>query len=441
MRLLLIAYEFPPSPSPQSLRWTYLARELDLLGHEVHVLTADLGGETPGLPALPARIRVHRTYPGPVRGMLAYLRKRRQRKMEAGLVSTQDGVQDVGALETVIRPPRNWKQRVSEGIQAVAQYIHFPDIRGEWRPWGRRALHQLLTTVSPDVVISSHEPATTIELALLAKRRGFHWIADLGDPVLASYTPARWRRRSAKLERAMCQEADLLTVTTDATVALMQKRHGREGAFLVLPQGHDSRRTPGASAGVAFERDRLELLYTGSFYLFRRPDALLAGLLAVPEARLTIAAITVPESVMEAARRAPSQIRLLGFRPHGAILDLQRNADLLVNIANDDMTQIPGKVNEYLGAGRPLLNLGPGNDPVSRVLTHLKRGWNCDNEAHAIADCLRARLADKSALELDSKLDLSSGPVSDISWTEIAARLDLALAEMTTDTRSPINSG
>ena len=436
MRLLLIAYEFPPSPSPQSLRWTYLARELDLLGHEVHVLTADLGGETPGLPALPTRIRVHRTYPGPVRGMLAYLRKRRQRKIDAGLVSIQDGEQEVSGLETVIRPPRNWKQRVSEGIQTVAQYIHFPDIRGEWRPWGRSALHRLLTKMDPDVVISSHEPATTIELALQAKRRGFPWIADLGDPVLASYTPARWRRRSEDIERAMCREADLLTVTTDATVELMQRRYGREHGFLVLPQGHDSRRVPGASAGVSFEQGRLELLYTGSFYLFRRPDALLAGLLAVPEARLTIAAITVPESVLEAARRAPSQIRLLGFRPHGAILDLQRSADLLVNIANDDMTQIPGKVNEYLGARRPLLNLGPGDDPVSRVITHLKRGWNCTNEADAIADCLRKRLADKSAGDLDLNLDLSPGCVDDVSWSAIAARLDTAMARIATNRRS-----
>jgi glycosyltransferase involved in cell wall biosynthesis len=441
MRLLLIAYEFPPSPSPQSLRWTYLARELDLLGHEVHVLTADLGGETPGLPALPASIRVHRTYPGPVRGMLAYFRKRRQRKIEARPVSIRDGAQDAGGIETVIRPPRNWKQRASEGIQTVAQYVHFPDIRGEWRPWGRRALHRLLTSVNPDVVISSHEPATTIELALQAKRRGFPWIADLGDPVLASYTPARWRRRSEKLESAMCREADLLTMTTDATVDLMQKRYARERGFLVLPQGHDPRRTPGASTGVPFQHDRLELLYTGSFYLFRRPDALLAGLLAVPEARLTIAAITVPESVLEAARRSPSQIRLLGFRPHGAILDLQRSADLLVNIANDDMTQIPGKVNEYLGAGRPLLNLGPGNDPVSRVITHLKRGWNCTNEADAIADCLRRRLADKSAQKLDMALDLSPGLVDDVSWPAIAARLDTALTRITTDNRTRINSG
>jgi len=426
MRLLLIAYEFPPSPSPQSLRWAYLARELQLLGHEVHVLTADLGGTTPGLPVLPADIHVHRTYPGPVRGMLAWLRKRRQRKIDAGLVADDATAGEPGALAAAIRPPRNWKQRISEGIQAVAQYIHFPDVRGEWRPWGRRGLIRLLDTLAPDVVISSHEPATTIELALLARRRGIRWIADIGDPVLAAYTPRRWRRRAARIEAAMCRDAELLTVTTDATATLMQARYGRHHGILVLPQGYDPRRVPAAIEGM-FDPDRLELLYTGSFYSFRRPDPLLAALRAVPHARLTIAAISVPEAVLEAARRAPDQVRLLGFRPHDAILDLQRGADLLVNISNDDMTQIPGKVNEYLGACRPLLNLGPGNDPVSAEIERLSRGWNCRNDVDAIAGCLSMLAAAKREGRLERALDLSADRVAGISWGALAARLDTAL--------------
>ena len=48
------------------------------------------------------------------------------------------------APTAALRPPRNWKQRISELIQAVAEYIHFPDIRGEWRPWAARRLTRLL---------------------------------------------------------------------------------------------------------------------------------------------------------------------------------------------------------------------------------------------------------------------------------------------------------
>lgn len=426
MRLLLIAYEFPPSPSPQSLRWAYLARELHRLGHEIHVLTADLGGETPGLPKLPPEIQVHRTYPGPVRGMLAWLRKRRQRKIEAGLVPDDAPRPDSHPLAAAIRPPRNWKQRVSESVQTTAQYVHFPDVRGEWRHWGRRGLARLLTTLAPDVVISSHEPATTIELALWARRPGVRWVADIGDPVLASYTPVRWRRRAERIERAMCEKAELLTVTTDATATLMRTRHGREDAVLVLPQGFDSRREPRPIVEM-FDAGRLELLYTGSFYEFRRPDALLAALRCTPGVRLTIAAITVPEGVLDAARAAPDQVRLLGFRPHDAILDLQRAADVLVNISNDDMTQIPGKVNEYLGACRPLLNLGPGNDPATAEIERLHRGWNCRNDPASIATCLSRLRDEKHAGTLNSELDLSPASVAHISWAAIASRLDMML--------------
>ena len=215
-------------------------------------------------------------------------------------------------------------------------------------------------------------------------------------------------------------------VTTQATASLLQARYGSRPGILVLPQGFDARRIPRPLVDV-FETDRLELLYTGSFYSFRRPDALLAALAQVANVRLTIAAITVPEAVLKASREMPDRIRLLGFRPHDAILDLQRSTDVLVNIANDDMTQIPGKVNEYFGAGRPLLNLGPGSDPVSAEIDRLARGWNCRNEEVAIAAQLSALRIAKSERRLDSGLDLTPGRVEAFTWTSIAMRLDSAI--------------
>ncbi|WP_101924859.1 MULTISPECIES: glycosyltransferase [Luteimonas] len=430
MRILLIAYEFPPSPSPQSLRWTYLSRELALLGHEVHVFTADLGGETPGLPAVPDTIHVHRTFPGPVRGMLSALRKRRQRTRAGNPPNAGSEVDP--RLFAPIRPPRNLKQRLSEVVQAAAQRIYFPDIRGEWRAWAVPGLRKTLAAVGPDVVISSHEPAITIELALMAKRAGYRWIADLGDPVLASYTPSQWQARSERVERAMCREADLISVTTDATLDLLRRRHARNGPMLVLPQGFDDRRDRQPDAPALFEPHRLELFYSGSFYQFRRPDALLAALHAHPALRLNIASVTVPEAVLEAAARHPDRIRLLGFLPHTSVLALQRSADVLVNIANDDATQIPGKVNEYLGARRPILNLGAGRDPASTMIESLRRGYNCANDSDAIATLL-ARLADaKQAARLGDGLDLSLEPIQHVSWRELAARLDSALWNIVT---------
>lgn len=428
MRLLLIAYEFPPSPSPQSLRWTYLARELDALGHEVHVLTADLGGQTPGLPRLPGSVTVHRSFAGPLRGLLAARRRQRERSRGGDA-----GAGDAASAQP-LRPPRNWKQRVSEAVQGAAAFVHFPDIRGEWRPWGRRALERLLDQVRPELVISSHEPATTLELGLLARRRGLPWVADLGDPVLAGYTPRRWRGRSWRIERETCARADLVTVTTPGAASLLRERHGGGARIEVVCQGFDAAygdagpaSGPDGAAGM-FDPRRLELLYTGSLYRFRRIDALLEALQANPGVRLSLAAVTVPERILQAAQALPDQLRLLGFLPHTAALALQRRADVLVSIANDDHAQVPGKIYEYLGAGRPILHLGNGNDPTAALVTELQRGWVCASRSDPLSPLLGALAGAKARGELERGLELGHDQVHQYSWQHIARRLDALLA-------------
>lgn len=431
MRLLLIAYEFPPSPSPQSLRWTYLARELARQGHEVHVLTADLGGTTPGLPDLPDSVRVHRTWPGLLRGALAWHREYRQRNPRAPApaptpAADGDGVAPVAAL----RPPRNWKQRISEAVQAIAAWVHYPDIRGEWRGHGRRALRRLLAELRPDLLISSHEPPTTLELGLAVRGAGLPWVVDLGDPVLAPYTPPRWRARSLRLEQAVFRHAAHVIVTNPRALAQMQERHGTATPISVLTQGFDlAPALPQVGEGL-FEPDRLELLYTGSLYAFRRIDVLLAALRCDPRVRLSIAAVTVPESILAAARAMPGQLRLLGFLPHRHALALQRRADVLVNIANDEPAQIPGKFYEYLGSGRPILHLSDTQDLVAERIASLRRGWVCANDEADIGSRL-GQLADARARGvLDAGLSLDTGAVRAHSWQALGGELSALLEQV-----------
>lgn len=424
MHILLIAYEFPPSPSPQSLRWTYLSRHLADMGHRITVLTIRLGGHTAGLPSVPDSIIVHRTYAGPVRGTLAALRDRR----------AKIAVREPPSSHATSPPPlsnirsrHGWKQIVSDSAQGIAAKILFPDVRGEWLPWGTRELRKLLREDMPDAVISSHEPATSLELGLLAARKGIPWIADLGDPILASYTPARWRDRSLRLEQEVCLHADHITVTTDAAAKLLLDRHGRSERISIIHQGYEADSAP-QSHGVVFDPTKLELLYTGSFYAFRRPDALLAALDRFPGARLNIAAITTPEIVVNAARNMPDRIRLLGFLPHRQAIALQRNADVLLNIGNADPSQVPGKVYEYLGSQRPILHLGSADDAIARLMARLRRGWSCANTSGEIAAWLQNAIEAKQKGMFTQGLDLGLDSVNEWSWQRLATRVDEILS-------------
>jgi hypothetical protein len=425
MHILVIAYEFPPSPSPQSLRWAYLARYLAEQGHRVSVLTIRLGGESEGLPTLPASISFHRTYAGPIRGGLAALRDLRH------LRSKQEDARPAGADRL---PPmatysgQGWKQALSSTLQGAAAMTIFPDVRGEWLPWASHRLEEILERDTPDVVISSHEPATSLELGLLAKRRGLPWIADLGDPVLAPYTPPRWQKRAWRLERDVANLADHILVTTPAAAALLAERHERKERVTVVTQGHAADAAPSSSSDApstaAYDVQRLELLYTGSFYSFRRPEALLEVLQRFPEVRLNIASVTLPPSVLRFARELPNQIRLLGFLHHNRALELQRHADILVNIGNADPAQVPGKIYEYLGACRPILHLGNEDDAIAQFIAELRRGWSCVNRSDAIATQLAALISSKRDGKLSRGLDLGTNSVMQWHWKELALKIE-----------------
>lgn len=410
MRILLVAYDFPPIPSPQSLRWAYFVRELSRLGHEVHVVVPDVAGYGGGgLPKLPDAVRVHRVYPGP----LAFLFYRRPAAVPTGgsrgdgdvLTAEQGNAWVTRFLLWLLAPLRsvviddsrrlsglNWKGVIAEHVKATYSYVFFPDHRAEWLPWARRALRELLPRLLPDVVVTSHEPACSLPLGLAAARAGFAWVADLGDPVLAGYTPRRWRRRACRQERDVCRVAALVSVTNQATADLLMRRHGLPAQrCVVLPQGFDATFDPAQVPSPDFDQGILELLYTGSLYSFRTLEPLIEAVVEVPGVRLNVATLLVPAYLQEAGRTHPRSIRILGFLPHESALAAQRRCDVLVNVANTDPVQVPGKVHEYLQARRPILHLrGQERDAVSEFIESVCVGWDVEAKPQE----LRVRLAD-----------------------------------------------
>ena len=402
VRALLLACEFPPSPSPQSLRWGYLGRELLRQGIDLRVVApqpADAPGTDwgPGAP-------VTRTWPGPFAGtLLALGRKPVPRRTD-----------DAGAAATL-----NWKGRLVEAVQAGAEAVLFPDIRREWNPWARRALRRILATARPDVVVTSHEPASVLLLGAIATAHGIPWVADLGDPVLAPYTPAVWRERALALERKVCTEAAVVTVTSAATRDLLLRRHAiPESRVRVVTQGFE----PEGAAPSAHDRDDglLDLLYTGSFYAFRRPDALLEAVARSPGVRLTLHSRQVPGRVVDASRRHPDRIVVAGPCPHPEILRRQRQADVLVDLGNaGGSCQVPGKVYEYLGAGRPVLHVGEPGSETAALIASLRRGWSCDADPTPLAALLAGLARDKREGRLTAGLDLGAAAVARYSWPNL----------------------
>lgn len=418
MRILIVAYEFPPSPSPGALRWRYLARELAENGHDIVVIAPRLplaGTEF----TTPNNIRVLRTFAGPVVGLLEWSARGKTR-MPKGPTPA--------ALTPTVSADTNWKYALVQTIKSLQGAILFPDSRAEWRPWAARALGIEITRSRPDLIISAHEPATTLQLGLAATKHAIPWVVDLGDPVLAPYTPRRWRRRAARLERHVCKAASHVVVTTESARSLMMERHALDpDSISVLTQGFEDRGDAESRhlSDVEFGLASLELLYCGRFYPFRKPDQLLAAVDRLEGVRLTIMSPELPAGCAKPALLESGKVRYLGQLRHDEALALQRRADVLVSIGNDGMgAQIPGKLYEYLGARRPILHLlgDGGEDPAAALVDSTGAGWSCVNDVRAVRDMLEKMLAAKHNGTLGQDRTGTAAAIEAFGWSRIGRR-------------------
>lgn len=416
MRILLVAYDYPPLNSPQAIRWYYLSRELIHLGVEMHVLAPNLPVRDGNSLAVPAGVIMHRCNAGGLAGWL--VRHHQARSLTAISVSQQSRVAEATLVGSTTL---NWKGRLHHWLERCLSHWVYPDSRGQWRVPASAALNELIKTIRPDVLISSHEPAVTLQLGLQVAGRVRAWLADLGDPVLAGYTPKRWHRRASELEAKVCCVATAVSVTTAGTRELLMARYNTmdPSKIFVISQGFDDTLSPAIDLAQKSHPGELRLLYTGRFYPFRDPTALLEAVLELKRIRLTIAAPEVRPEYLAYAARSGGRIVFLGEQPHAKVLKLQQECDVLVNIGNALSAQTPGKLYEYLGSGKPILHChSVENDPAVSMLDEWRRGWSCANDLRSLRTFLTTLV--EAPERLYALLTNDSCTVSAYGWSNLA---------------------
>lgn len=414
MEILVIAYEFPPVCSAQSLRWHYLSAELARMGHRVKVITTDFRIDRHLAPRPDTRVDVLRCFPGLFVGGANRLEARLSRGRRSGSAAMDPANQPSGTLNRIYRSTRN-----------VLDQVVFPDVRTEWYVFAARTIRRLdRSGYRPDLVIGSHEPAVDLQLGIAAKRRfNAPFLADLGDPIETIYSP-RWRRRLDRLyERYVLGRADGAIVTLESVKHQLEERHAKPpGRIEVIPQGFDHRRSAGSNSTVPFRPDRLNILFTGTLYeSFRNPAAFLAAVARRSDVQLWIAGNLVGAFP---ATSHSENIRTLGPLEHLKALDAQASADVLLSIGNRQAEQIPGKIYEYFGSKRPILHVYFNQlDPTCKLISELQRGWTVRSDAESSAAILDKLVESWRHGLLEQGLDLTSSHAKKFSWRARAERM------------------
>lgn len=96
---------------------------------------------------------------------------------------------------------------------------------------------------------------------------------------------------------------------------------------------------------------------------------------------------------------AHGQIKYMGQVSRESIDNIIEEADFLVNIGNKDISQIPSKIYEYIGSGKPIINIVKNEeDPTINILNkyklclNLSEKKNLDEASNFVEDFIRENM-------------------------------------------------
>jgi glycosyltransferase involved in cell wall biosynthesis len=281
--------------------------------------------------------------------------------------------------------PRSFTEKLSIWIRGN---LFIPDARCFWIEPSIKYLTNEIKKNPVDAIISSGTPHSMHLIALgIKKKLNIPWLADFRDPwtTIDFYSQlmlTRWAdAKHHRLEREVLTTADRVTTVSWHWATELSAISNRK--VDVITNGYD-------------EPD-----YAG---LVRAPDAKFSvthiGLLSI-ERKLAAFWSAVKELINEIpAFKNDLVIRLAGkvdfsvfreielnglmtyvenknYLPHEEALQLQVNASVLILVLNDVPNakgHIPGKLFEYLAAGRPIICVGPADGDAARILSETKSG-------------------------------------------------------------------
>ena len=366
-RLLLISYSYPPRRDIGAVRPGGLAKYLPQFGWEPIILT-------PKLPAgrRPAAEVIETGYQDVLGSW----------KARFGMDPTQ-GLHEQLKLPQSSTPASDLRH--SRAVYWLKSWLTYPDRTKGWLPFARKAIQELAQQGNVDVILSTAPPITSHLLGLEAKRiLRRPWVADCRDMWVPARSGSRLLRRLVgSLERKTLRKADALV-----TVSLPWAEHFRQRypskPVTAITNGFDPEEFPGTGGDLT---KTFSITYTGNLYLgWRNPNLLFEtlaellqeGTLPKDQVRLRFFCPQDPWLTAAIQRYGLQEVaEVNGWVPREASLQHQRESQILLLLSLNVPIYsggIPGKLFEYLAAGRPILAFGGQRGVVEQILTETGAG-------------------------------------------------------------------
>jgi glycosyltransferase involved in cell wall biosynthesis len=370
-RVLIITYYWPPAGGPGVQRWLYFAKYLGDFGVEPVVYVP----ENPTYPivddAMTDKAPDVEVVKRPIREpykLAKFLSKKRTQQISRGIISEKDP----SSLEKM--------------MLFVRGNYFIPDARVGWVKPSVLFLRNFLQERTFDAVITTGPPHSMHLIGLeLKKMLDIPWIADFRDPWTTIHYHKSMRLTKAseakhkKLEADVLNSADHIVVTSKSTKKEFSEITKKP--ITVITNGFE------ITESITSDLDKeFTLAHIGSLLSDRNPKVLWKVLKGLCEEhddfskdlRISLTGV-VGEEVLQSINEYGLEQNLIvnGYVSHTEAKQLQHNAQLLLLLEMDkEETRaiIPGKLFEYLVAGRPILSLGPKGSDISEILSETESG-------------------------------------------------------------------
>jgi glycosyltransferase involved in cell wall biosynthesis len=406
MKILQIAYYFPPMGGAGVQRGLKFSKYLPTVGVTPVVLAADdphYVRDDSLLTEVPQDLEVHRVEHSPWLARLAA----RRRKNGPSLAPAPTRPTSYSALRSAVR----------DGALRCIRAAQWPD---EAAPWARAALVQARAIIAAhaasghpiDLVFSSSPPASAHWVGeRIAREAGLPWVADFRDLWTdnPAYGAPAWRRMlDRRVEDRWLHRATGVVTVTPSWKTLLAARRPAGAPVAFIPNGYDENDFSALDRPQP-RNDVFTLVHTGTFYGPRDPDGLLRGLAAYLDTPRTghlplrVRLVGNMGARFALALQAFDRdylgvVETVAFVPHAQSVAELMAADALLLVVGGGHGPavsgwLPGKIFEYMRTDKPILMLGDPKGDAAGLINRHSEGWIChDHDSAAIAHALTSML-------------------------------------------------